>query len=225
MSHSNPNDSDFSPELAEKSRMTDDALLEAHTRTFSKSESEGNGVLSIPILGTALFTLIFVFGGIYLNKYTGGYHPFVFDPEGSPPSWGPVPEGGQQVAIDGEKLYKRNCIACHQADGKGLPGAFPPIVGSRWVRGEPDRMVAIILNGLTGPIEVTGKTYNSIMTPFSSLLDDEQIAAIATFVRSNPDWGNNADRVSAEQVTAIRASHERPTAWSVEEIKELFPFE
>ncbi len=211
--------------LAEKSRMPDDALLETHARTFSKSESNGNGVLSMPILGTALFTFIFVFGSIYLSKYAGGYHPFVFDPEGKPPSFDVGSGDLQPVAIDGEKLYKRNCIACHQADGTGLPGAFPPLVGSRWVRGEPDRMVAIMLNGMSGQIEVVGNAYNSIMTPFSSLLDDEQIAAIATYVRTNPDWGNNSDQVSAEQVTAIRASHERPNSWKVEEILELFPLE
>ncbi len=225
MSNSNPNDPDPSMNLDEKSRMPDDAILEAHTRTFSKSESDGDGVLSMPILGMALFTMIFVFGGIYLSKYSGDFHPFVFDPEGEPPSWDVGADGGQQVAVDGEKLYKRNCVACHQADGKGLPGAFPPLVGSRWVRGDPDRMVAIVLNGLTGRIEVAGNTYNSIMTPFSSLLDDEQIAAIATFIRSNPDWGNNADRVSAEQVSAVRASHERSNAWNVEEILELYPLE
>ncbi len=207
--------------LAEESRMPDDALLEAHPTTLLKTL--GNS--AVPVLTTAIFTLVFVFGGIYLNKYAGGYHPFVFDPEGEPPTWDVGSGDLQPVAIDGEKLYKRNCVACHQADGKGTPGVFPPLVGSRWVRGEPDRMVAIMLNGMSGQIEVAGNTFNSIMTPFSSLLDDEQIAAIATYVRSNPDWGNDADEVSPEKAAQVRASHERSEAWEVEEILELFPLE
>ncbi len=226
MSDTKPTDSNQSSELAGKSRMTDDTLLETHTRTFAKAEGNGEGNLSIPIIATAVFTLLFVFGGIYHSRYSADYDPMVFNPEGAPASLGPAAEGGGiEVKLDGEKLYKRNCVACHQADGQGLPGAFPPLVGSAWVRGEPDRMVAIMLNGLSGSIEVAGNTYNSIMTPFSALLDDDEIAAIATYVRSNPDWGNNADRVSTEKVTELRSAHERGNAWKAEEILELFPLD
>lgn len=225
MSETNPNDFNQPDELVENSRIPDDDLLEAHTNTFSKSEGNGQGNLVIPILTTAIVTLILVFGGNYIRNYSADFNPWVYDENGIPPNLDPVAEGEVVRSLDGEKLYKRNCVACHQSDGKGLPGAFPPLVGSPWVRGDPERMVAIVLNGLTGRIEVAGNTYNSIMTPFSALLNDEEIAAITTFIRSNPDWGNNADRVSAEQVAATRASYERSEAWKVEEILELFPLE
>ena len=224
MSDTKPTDLQHSRELADKSRMTDDALLETHTRTFAKAEGNGQGSAVIPFITTAVLTLIFVFGGIYLNKYSAHYDPMIFNPEGRPAVFSDV-SGGEvfEVKIDGKKLYLRNCIACHQADGMGLPGAFPPLVGSQWVRGEPDRMVAIMLNGLSGSIEVAGNTYNSIMTPFSAMLDDAQVAAIATFVRTNPDWGNNADSVSTEKAAEIRAAHERTKIWQADEILELFP--
>lgn len=101
----------------------------------------------------------------------------------------------------GKTVYNSYCIACHQQDGSGVPGAFPPLIETEWVNGEKDTLISIVLNGLQGPIEVNGEQYNNIMTPHNFLSDDE-VAAVLTYVRKS--FGNNSSEVSAEEVTALR---------------------
>ena len=93
------------------------------------------------------------------------------------------------------------------SDGKGVPAAgFPPLGGTEWVVGDPDRLIKLTLDGLIGPIEVLGKEYPGTvpMTPFRGLLDDGEIAAVLTFVRNA--FGNAAPAISPEQVAAVRAA-------------------
>jgi len=105
---------------------------------------------------------------------------------------------------DGSRIYVANCQACHQANGQGLPGVFPPLAGSPWVTGDPAVLSQILLHGLTGPIEVLGTTYNGTMPAFGKNLRDEEIAAVAAYVRSQ--WGNSASGVDAEAVAKERAA-------------------
>lgn len=99
---------------------------------------------------------------------------------------------------DGEKLYMQTCAACHQASGKGLAGAFPPLAGSPIVNDkDPDFMVRIILQGYDA------RTEYAQMPGFATQLTDEEISAIANHERTH--WGNNAPVVSAEDVAKIRA--------------------
>ncbi|OYV02889.1 MAG: hypothetical protein CFE26_21675, partial [Verrucomicrobiales bacterium VVV1] len=92
-------------------------------------------------------------------------------------------------AQDGAQLYTLYCAACHAADGKGATGGtFPPLAASPYVAGDPDRAVKIVLKGLSGPVDVLGKTYNLEMPPQGAVLPDDQVAAILTYVRSS--WGN-----------------------------------
>jgi mono/diheme cytochrome c family protein len=71
------------------------------------------------------------------------------------------------VASAGETQYQR-CVTCHMANGAGVPNAFPPLAGSEYVNGSADRMVAIIMHGLQGPITVNGAQYNSAMLPYGT---------------------------------------------------------
>jgi len=105
---------------------------------------------------------------------------------------------------DGSRIYVANCQACHQANGQGLPGVFPPLAGSSWVTGDPAVLSRILLHGLTGPIEVLGTTYNGTMPAFGKNLSDEEIAAVAGYVRSQ--WGNSASRLDAAAVAKERAA-------------------
>lgn len=117
----------------------------------------------------------------------------------------------------GEQSYIRVCSACHQVNGQGLPGVFPPLAGSEWVAGDPARSIKIVLHGLKGPIEVNNAPYNAMMMPQGGILSDAEIADVLTYVRSS--WGNNDDAVSAAQVTAIRSATDgRTTPWSAEEL-------
>ncbi|NNF03047.1 MAG: cytochrome c, partial [Rhodothermales bacterium] len=67
--------------------------------------------------------------------------------------------------LTGEAVYSKYCVTCHQADGQGIPGAFPPVAGAEWVDGDPGRLIRLVLNGMQGPITVRGEEYNNVMTP------------------------------------------------------------
>jgi len=102
----------------------------------------------------------------------------------------------------GKQVFMGLCFACHQPDGKGLPGAFPPLAGSDFLLADHERAVRIVLKGLTGPVTVNGQTINSVMPPQEAVLTDAQIADVLTFVLNS--WGNTGDALSAAQVKAIR---------------------
>ncbi len=127
-------------------------------------------------------------------------------------------------AQDGPQLFSLYCSACHAADGKGATGGtFPPLAESPYVAGDPDRAIKIVLKGLTGPVDVLGKTYNLEMPPQGAVLPDDQIAAILTHVRSS--WGNHAGPITTDQVKTSRASvADRATPWTAPEILKLHPF-
>ncbi len=109
-----------------------------------------------------------------------------------------APAGSAAAGLaDGKKLYMQNCAACHQANGEGLQGAFPPLKGSPVVRDkDPDFMVRIVLQGYDARPEYAQ------MPGFAAQLSDDEIAAIISHERAS--WGNNAAPVTAETVKAIR---------------------
>lgn len=114
--------------------------------------------------------------------------------------------------IDGGQVYAANCVACHQADGQGVAGVFPPLAGSRWVLGSEERLVQIMLHGIAGPIEVQGVTYQGVMPAFARLSDVE-LAAVTTHVRSS--WGNDAAPIGEDAIAAGRARFpERTASWA-----------
>jgi cytochrome c oxidase cbb3-type subunit 2 len=104
---------------------------------------------------------------------------------------------------DGESLFQANCAVCHQPDGRGLPGAFPPLAGSPIVTDESaETMIRIILEGYDARPEY------ATMQPFAEVLTDEEIAAIVNFERSH--WGNDAPPVSPDDVKKLRGSTNLP---------------
>jgi nitrite reductase (NO-forming) len=112
----------------------------------------------------------------------------------------------QQIKA-GEVLFKGTCSTCHQENGQGMAGVFPPLAGSDFLRKDPQRAIAIALNGLSGPVTVNGKAFDSVMPPMSQLNDDE-IANILTYVLNS--WGNSGGAISSSQVKAVRAGTQRP---------------
>lgn len=117
---------------------------------------------------------------------------------------------------DGPRVYSTTCAACHQAKGEGLEGVFPPLVGSEWVADE-EKLVRIILQGLSGPVDVAGKTYSGVMPGWGEALKDPEIAAVATYIRGA--WGNKSAAVTTAKVAAIRAATAaRTTPWTVQEL-------
>ena len=105
----------------------------------------------------------------------------------------------QQIE-EGKKVYQRTCIACHQVQGQGLEGAFPPLAKADYLNANVDRAIETVLKGHTGGITVNGKQYNSVMPP--QPLTPEQIADVLTYVYHN--WENNKTVVSPERVKKVR---------------------
>jgi mono/diheme cytochrome c family protein len=105
--------------------------------------------------------------------------------------------------VDAHAIYAARCAACHQATGAGLPGVFPPLAGSEWVTGKGDALASILLHGVTGAITVKGAQFNGAMPAFKDQLKDDEIAALATYLRSQ--WGNQAPALTADVVAKARA--------------------
>jgi mono/diheme cytochrome c family protein len=103
--------------------------------------------------------------------------------------------------MSGAQAYAANCASCHQANGQGAAGAFPPLAGSDIVAGDPAKMIHVVKYGLTGPVEIAGKTYNGQMPAWSPQINDANIASVITYVRSS--WGNHATAVTPSEVTAV----------------------
>jgi len=119
---------------------------------------------------------------------------------------------------DGEQIYNTRCVSCHQMNGQGVPGTFPPLNDTDWVNGDKGRLIRLLLSGLSGSIEVKGQTYSGTMPPWGGALDDEEMAAITTYIRTN--FGNDAPPVTAEEVAKVReATSSRKKPWTAKELR------
>ena len=120
-------------------------------------------------------------------------------------------------AAAGQRVYGQYCLGCHNEAGTGNPGVYPPLDGSEWVNTTPNRLLYILLHGMTGPVSVAGEEYNSLMPGWAAALKDEEIAAVATYIRSA--WGNFSSAITTEQVAAARAAHpDRTMPWTAADL-------
>jgi mono/diheme cytochrome c family protein len=102
----------------------------------------------------------------------------------------------------GKAIYEQTCLACHQADGGGVPGMNPPLANSPYVQGPAPKLIGIILNGLNDGVEIEGESYSNPMPAFTSVLKDEEIADVLTYLRCH--FGNKAGPIKPVQVSRIR---------------------
>ena len=109
---------------------------------------------------------------------------------------------GEDQIKAGQQLFGGTCSVCHQANGEGLSGVFPPLAKSDYIAADPGRAISTVLRGLSGKVTVNGKEYNSVMPPMNQLNDDE-VANILTYVLNS--WGNAGGRISADEVKKVRA--------------------
>jgi mono/diheme cytochrome c family protein len=105
-------------------------------------------------------------------------------------------------AMRGKKIYTTYCLACHQADGGGVPRMNPPLIKTEYVNGDKVRLIKIILKGLNDPIEINGDEYSNPMASHA-FLNDQQVADVLSFVRSN--FGNKSGPITPAEVKAVRA--------------------
>lgn len=106
-----------------------------------------------------------------------------------------------EIKHPGKVVYDKYCLTCHQADGSGVPNMHPPLGPGSWMDRNPDELIAIMMKGLSGKIEVNGEVYNSFM-PSHARLTDEEIADVLSYIRVS--FGNNLEAITAEQVKQYR---------------------
>lgn len=107
--------------------------------------------------------------------------------------------------VGGAKIYQQYCSACHQMNGRGASGRFPPLVETDWVTGDQERLVKVLLNGMEGSLKVGDEVYNGVM-PQHRFLSDKEIAQVLTFVRSS--FGNEASEIEETLVADLRKEQE-----------------
>lgn len=175
-----------------------------------------------PIWFWALTIAALIVGGFYMGKHMGAFGlqtHIGYLPPG-------VPAGAQTAAaktsekaqMSGAAVYTSKCSTCHQPNGQGVTGAFPPLVDSPYVIGDPAIPVRIVLRGMQGPVEIKGVTYNGMMPAWADLLTDEEIAAVVSHIRSELP-GNSAKPVDVEFVAEQRQeTADHPTPWTAEEL-------
>lgn len=129
-------------------------------------------------------------------------------------------KGMQQFAM-GRQKYLVTCAGCHGSDGAGVNRMGPPLAASEWVIGDEIRLSLILLHGMEGPLEVSGKKYDSPeilpVMPSHSTMDDASIAAILTYIRN--EWGNQAPTISSRTISSTRhTSQGRVYPWTAPEL-------
>lgn len=139
-------------------------------------------------------------------------------PKGGTTNKGLSPEE-QKLFEKGKEVFEVTCLACHQANGMGQDALAPPLVNAHWVTNSQERLVRIALQGMRGPVNVQGKVYEMEMPPLG-VLDDEQLAAVLTYVRR--EWGHTASAVSVDTVKKIReATSKREEPWTEAELLKI----
>lgn len=129
---------------------------------------------------------------------------------------------GEVDTAAGESVYSTTCVACHMQNGAGVPSAFPPLAGHFpdlvAAEGGRDYVINVVLYGLSGPIEVDGTPYNSVMTP--QMLDDQQVADVLNYV--SVAWENaGALPEGFEAFTADEVTPHRDTGMTSQQVHEL----
>jgi len=116
----------------------------------------------------------------------------------APAASGSAPAAGG--GADGEAIYKRTCVACHQPNGMGIANTFPPLAKSDFIANR-EMTIGQVIKGKQGELVVNGAKYNSVMPP--QPLNDAEIAAVLTYVYTN--FGNSGAPVTVDEVKAVRA--------------------
>ena len=106
---------------------------------------------------------------------------------------------------NGEALYKRHCISCHQADGSGVPSMYPPLEDNKRVLGEPEPLIKVLLMGDKAPFSVDENKYMGAMASYK-YLSDEKVATLLTYIRNN--FNNDAGEITPKQVKEVRTELE-----------------
>ena len=203
------------PEQNEEFRdATDLPVDQIHHQIVGREQVEPDEGFEKPPAWVWVFSVLFLFAmGFYLGRYGGSWSTIAHEVE-SPQSASAAPV---KRVVDGALVYAGVCQTCHQANGDGVAGQYPPLAGSEWVTQDAETPVRIVLYGLEGSITVKGISYNNKMPQFHDKLADDEIAAVVSHIRSV--WGNASDPVDEATVTALRTEYGTRAPWSATELQ------
>lgn len=177
----------------------EDRILEMHTAAMREMAEPRDGIRPTPVSYLILCFFFTMWGGYYMGTYAGDWTGNGLAERAGVTA--AAPAAPQNPMVLGAEIYNA-CTQCHQANGLGLPGQFPPLGDSEYVNGDPRRLAGIILNGMNGEMVVKGNTYNSQMPAWKDSYNDEEVAAVMTYIRAS--FGNKSPAVEKSFVEAIR---------------------
>jgi mono/diheme cytochrome c family protein len=180
-----------------------------------EKEEPEEGFEPTPMWVWGVSVLVLFCMGFYLGRYGGSFSAVAHEVE-QPQRGG---EKSVTRTVKGDAVFAGVCQACHQASGLGVPGQYPPLVGSEWLLQDPGMPIRIVLHGVQGEISVKGSIFNNKMPQFHDKLSSDEIAAVLTHVRSA--WGNAAGAINAADVDSMRVRYAGRGPWSAAELEVL----
>lgn len=202
---------------------SDEAVLNAHEATAAKPTGEAGRYRLMPLALLFIFSGLIFYGATYLNHYSGEYSADVFNETAKPAN---AADGARKIdpLVLGKRSYDQVCATCHQATGAGVEGIYPPLAGSEWVTGNPERLIRVVAYGLKGQITVAGKNYSAAAMPAFAKVpgsgynwNNDRIAAVLTYIRQQ--WGNQGEPITGDQVAAVLAKEGTRKEWSQQELE------
>ncbi len=204
--------------MSDEQHTNDSGEQDLHDALMREKDEPRDGTSPIPIFILFLFAALCFWGGVYLIQFGGDFRKEAYTLDFNPHAEVAV----VQVSLydRGAKVFKAQCVACHQATGLGVPGVYPPLAASEWVTGHQESLARILINGINGPIEVAGNKFNGNMPAFgpSGLnLKPQDIAGVLTYIRQ--EWDNGASEVTEATVNGYMDQYgSRGTPWTAEEV-------
>lgn len=214
----------MSSEEIRSSGMNDDKLVDEHVRLNEIKHEPTKGFLQAPLIFVFIFGCLIFVCSIQLAHTTNN---FALHPPDEIEEL--TPDQKEDLRVErkinsGEKIFAARCASCHQTNGLGIAGQYPPLAGSEWVTSDPGIITNIILKGLKGEIVVKGETYGTTaaVNMAAVAINDSEIANVVSYVRQA--WGNNAEEIFEDEVASIRAdSAEKQDQWTGDQIISMYP--
>lgn len=181
-------------------------IQEIHRAVLREQFEPSEGQQRVPLAVFIGFLFLSMWAGYYLSEYDGNFQANVYD---GPDAFrtmdlsaaSPAKERVIDPLLLGQRLFNA-CKACHQSNGEGIPGKYPPLDRSEWVAEDPRILARILLGGMRGPVTVLGEPYNGDM-PAWNKWSDRDISAVLTYIRQA--WGNAATPVPESMIAAVRS--------------------
>jgi mono/diheme cytochrome c family protein len=209
-----------------ESGASDESIQRVHSQLLHEKPEPKEGYRTMPLFLLGLVSAMIFVTSIYVVQHRGGFSPLVYDERFEPKAAGATAAKEltpEQIVASGKKAYLSACVNCHQASGQGVAGVYPPLAGSAWVTGNEERVIRVLLHGLSGPVDVEGTAYNGAMPAFGKVTgggfnwSEEKVSHVLTYIRQ--EWGNKAAPVTKDKVAEVLSTEKaRASAWTQAEL-------